>query len=166
MYVYINKALKKTIFFTFIYCINNNLLSGVYIFLFDPPPQKYGQITSRGKKLLKGNETRGGEMHIFSPIGKKNAYFFPNWLKIYKIAQKMLKFFRLRRAPLILFNFIWGKNINQEGGRGLKKSLASSYIRPNETLCFQINYKTINTWLTLLRRRCSPRPPRRQRRAS
>ena len=27
-------------------------------------------------------------MHIFSPIGKKYAYFFPNRLKIYQIAQK------------------------------------------------------------------------------
>ena len=36
---------------------------------------------------MKENE-KGGEMHIFSPVGKKYAYFFPNWRKIYKIAQK------------------------------------------------------------------------------
>ena len=38
-------------------------------------------------------------MRIFSPIGKKNVYFFPNRRKIYKIAKKRLTIFRLRRAP-------------------------------------------------------------------
>ena len=42
---------------------------------------------------------KGEKMHIFSPIGKKYEYFFPNWLKIYKISQKKgCNFFRLRRA--------------------------------------------------------------------
>jgi len=41
----------------------------VYIFLF-------GEITGWGKKLLKGKKI-GGKMHIFLPIGKKHAYFFP-----------------------------------------------------------------------------------------
>ena len=45
---------------------------------------------------------RGGKCIFFSPIGKKYAYFFPNWLK---------------KA----YNFsIWGKTINQEGGGGKK----------------------------------------------
>ena len=37
--------------------------------------------------MMKENE-KGGEMHIFSPVGKKYAYFFPNWLEVYKIAKK------------------------------------------------------------------------------
>ena len=54
-----------------------------------------------GKKLLKGDE-KGGEMHIFSPISKKYAYFFPNWLKMYKIAQKKAeKFSPAARIPLL-----------------------------------------------------------------
>ena len=52
-----------------------NIYTGVYIFLFDP--QKYGQITGWGKNGWKEMKKRG-----------ENAYFFPNLLKIYKIAQK------------------------------------------------------------------------------
>ena len=67
---------------------------------------------------------KGGEMPIFSPIGKKYAYFFPNWQQIYKIAQtKPEKFakFACGTHPLFISNFIWGKNINQDGaGPGAK----------------------------------------------
>ena len=74
-----------------------------------------------GKKWLKGNEKRG-ENAYFSPKWKKYTYFFPNWLKIYKIAQKMPDiFFACGAHPLIVSNFIWGKNINQQGvGLGQK----------------------------------------------
>ena len=47
--------------------------------------------------IEKGWKKGGGEMHVFPPIGKQVAYFFPNWLKIYKIAKKMLNIFRQRR---------------------------------------------------------------------
>ena len=51
-----------------------------------------------GKKIIKRGwrkgMKKGGEMHIFPPIGKKYAYiFFPHWLKIYKIAQKKADIF-------------------------------------------------------------------------
>ena len=83
-----------------------NPFSGVYIFLFDPPPprggkQKKGQKTGFArKKLLKGDKKRG-KMHIFSATGKKYSYFFPDWLKIYKIAKKGYKFFTCGAHPLI-----------------------------------------------------------------
>jgi len=44
---------------------------GVYFFF------KYGQLHVGEKNDLKGMK-KGGEMHIFPPIGKKFAYFFPN----------------------------------------------------------------------------------------
>ena len=51
-------------------------------------------------------------MCIFFPqLVKKNAYFFPNWLKIYKIAQK-----KAENLYIIILNFIWAKNINKKGG--------------------------------------------------
>ena len=49
-------------------CIN--VFAGVYIFLFDG---EYVQITCLGKKIIEN----GGKMHVFSPIGKKCAYFLP-----------------------------------------------------------------------------------------
>ena len=66
--------------------------------LFCLTPQKFGQITDWGKKIVKGDK-KGGEMHIFFPISKKYTYFFPNWLKIFKIEKKADNF-RLWRAPL------------------------------------------------------------------
>ena len=51
------------------------LRAGVYIFLFYPPP--HGQITGWGKKGLIGDK-KGGEMHIFPPIGKSMHIFPPN----------------------------------------------------------------------------------------
>ena len=64
--------------------------------------QKYGQITGWGKKWLKGDEKRG-KMHIFSPIGKKYAYFCPNWLESIQNWKKKAEHF-----------WNWGKNKNQE----------------------------------------------------
>ena len=53
----------------------------------------------------------GGKMHIFPP----------NWLKIYKIAQKKPEnFSSAARTPLITSNFLWGKNRNQDGRGGQK----------------------------------------------
>ena len=63
---------------------------GVYIFLFDPTPTPhppgagggYGMVWTHimlGKKNDWNGIKKGGEMHIFSPIDKKYAYFFPNW---------------------------------------------------------------------------------------
>ena len=85
-------------------------LSGVYIFLFDPTWPNVG-----GKNDWKGMK-KGGKIHIFSPIGKKYAYFPPNWLKIYKIAQKSLKIFACGAQPLIISNFIGQKYKSRRGG--------------------------------------------------
>ena len=47
--------------------------------------KKWGKIWIRGTK--KGGEIsirgtkKGGKVHVFSSIGKKYSYFFPNWLK-------------------------------------------------------------------------------------
>ena len=74
----------------FFLCIQISVFDrGVY---FSDPPKK----TCWGKKWLEGDEKGGGAMYIFSPLGKKYAYFFPNWLKIYKIAKKGLNIFRPR----------------------------------------------------------------------
>ena len=54
-------------------------------------------------------------MHIFPPIGKKYAYFSPNWLKIQNCKKKGWQFSTCGAQPLIIINFNWGKNINQEG---------------------------------------------------
>ena len=47
-------------------------------------------------------------MHIFSPID----------LKYTKLQKKRLTFFACSAHYLIIINFCWGKNINQEGGEG------------------------------------------------
>ena len=58
-----------------------------------------------------------GEMHIFSPTGKKYAYFPQNLLKIYKIAtKKRLKNFPLWRAPPHYINLVWGKKYKSRRG--------------------------------------------------
>ena len=88
--------------------------TGVYIFLFDPPPPYVG-----GKKLLKGMKKRG-KMHIFSPIGKKYSYFFPNSLKNLQNYKKGLKFFAFGTHHLIIIYFLWAENINQQGWGGQK----------------------------------------------
>ena len=62
-----------------------------------------------GKKWLKVDDKRG-----------ENAYFPPNWLKIYKTAKKRLKIFRMRRVPPHYNKFNLGKNMNQEGGGGIQ----------------------------------------------
>ena len=62
---------------------------------------------------MKGDK-KMGKMHIFSTIGKKYAYFFPNCLRIYKIAKKE----KCGAHPLLTIYFTWGKNINPKGGEG------------------------------------------------
>ena len=52
------------------------------------------------------------KIHIFSPIGKKCAYFFPNWLKIYTIAT--IKGWK----PLIIINFHSGQKYKSRRGGG------------------------------------------------
>ena len=119
-----------------------NSIAGVYIFLF---------ITFGGKNWLKGDIKRG-EMHIFSPIGKKYAYFFPYWHKIYKIAQKKgWKYFACDVHPLFIIN-CGGKNINQEGG-GAKIWTSNLIYTPAqltvEGCVFKLSYKLLNTSVTL-----------------
>ena len=66
--------------------IGKQINMGVYFSVWHPakiwPNNRLGK-----KKIWKGIK-KMGEMHIFPPIGKHYAYFFPNWLKIYKITQK------------------------------------------------------------------------------
>ena len=50
----------------------------------------------------------------------KYAYFFPNWLKIFKIAKKRLQIFRLRRAPPPYIKFHLGKKYNSKKGGASK----------------------------------------------
>ena len=59
------------------------------------------------------------EMHIFFPISKKYAYFFPNWRKIYKIANNLQNF------------YINQNNINHEGGWGQKNEFQIEYTPLN-----------------------------------
>ena len=57
---------------------------------------------------------KGEKIHIFPLIGKKYAYFFPNWLKIYKIVTKKgWHFFACSAHTLIIIKF-GEKNMNQE----------------------------------------------------
>ena len=55
----------------------------MYIFLFDPLRPGGGEIWPNNRLGKKGMR-KGGEMPMFSPIGKKYAYFFPNRLIIHK----------------------------------------------------------------------------------
>ena len=69
---------------------------GVYFSVWPPPPGGGGGNMTKyhvgEKKDWKGMK-KEGKIHIFSPFGKKYAYFFLNWLKIYKNAKKGWKFF-------------------------------------------------------------------------
>ena len=73
------------------------------------------------KKWLKGNEKKGENAYFFILL-KKNAYYFPNWLKIYKIAQKSLKTY-------------------QEGGGGAKKMHLKFKIKKNKGKKKKLNKK-------------------------
>ena len=92
---------------------------GVYFSVWSPPPrgpgegQKYGQITCWEKKLLKG-----GEMHIFSLIGKRMHIFSPIKLKYTKLPKKRLTIFQLRRAPPYYKKFHLGKKYQSRRGGG------------------------------------------------
>ena len=50
-----------------------------------------------------------GQMHIFSPLGD---------IHIHILSPIDLKFTKFARGaqPFIIINFVWGKNINREGG--------------------------------------------------
>ena len=104
----------------FLYC-NCTFTSEVYILLFDLLGMKKGE-----------------KMHIFPPIGKKYAYFFPtNWLKIYKIApQKSEKFIKYNY-------FIWGKKSGRGGGWG-KKLIQNLIYTPDLLLVYISTY--IQNW--------------------
>ena len=57
-------------------------------------------------------------MHIYSPIGKKYAYFSPIDSKYTKLQKKRLNIFRLRRAPLHYNKFQLGKKYKSTKKRG------------------------------------------------
>jgi len=96
----------------------------VYIFLFDPPPRPGGGAkiwpnNMLGKKIMeKGMKKKGGECKFFPRLLKVCIwYFFPNWLKMYKIAQKKgWKFFPYGANHLNEISF-GSKNINKEGAK-------------------------------------------------
>ena len=56
----------------------------------------------------------GGEMLFFRQMIKSMHIFSPIYLKL----KKDWKYSACGAHPLLITNFIWGKNINQEGGRG------------------------------------------------
>ena len=60
---------------------------------------------------MKGDK-KMGKMHIFSTIGKKYAYFFPNCLRIYKIAKKE----NAARTPSLQYISLGEKISIQKGG--------------------------------------------------
>ena len=76
---------------TIIHCIVLNLclvlkafdVAGMDIFLFDPPWQN----NMLGEKNDWNGMKKVGQMHIFPQLVKL-FIFFPNWLKMHKIAQK------------------------------------------------------------------------------
>ena len=74
-----------------------------------------------GKKNDWKGMKKGEKMHICSPIGKKYANFFPNWLKIYKITKKGLKILACGAHQPIVINLLWGKNMIQERVGGGQK---------------------------------------------
>ena len=80
--------------------------------------QKYDQITCVGKKLSKSQKwiKEGGKMHIFPPIVKTLHIFSP--IKLYKIAQKRLKIFSLRRAQPHYNKIHLGKKYQSRKGGG------------------------------------------------
>ena len=85
----------------------------MYIFLFGA---KIWPKTGWGKKVDK----KGGKIHIFSLIGKKYAYYFPNRLKICKIANEKAENFRLRHAPPHCNQFQLAKKCKSRRGGGQK----------------------------------------------
>ena len=84
---------------------------GVYIFLFNPPPPTRGGWAKiwPNKMLGKKNDgkgmKKGGEMHIFSPIDKKYAYFFPQLTTNLQNSTKK----SLKNLYIIIIKFHLGK---------------------------------------------------------
>ena len=99
----------------------------MYIFLFDP---KIWPNNMLGKKIIERERKKGGKCIFFPQLVKSTyAYFFPNWLKINKIAQKKyLKIFRLRRAPPHYIKYHLGKKYKSSRGGGQNEF--QIYIHP------------------------------------
>ena len=63
--------------------------------------------------------TKKGEKYIFFPQSVKSIHiFYPIDSTFTKLQQKRLKILACGAQLLIIIHFIWGKNINQEGGGG------------------------------------------------
>jgi len=77
--------------------------------------KKYGQITGWGKKLLKGDNKKGGKMYIFPQLVKSIHIFSPIALYI-QIAKKRLQIFHLRHAPPPYNKFHLGKKYKSKRG--------------------------------------------------
>ena len=86
------------------------------IFIAVSPGAKIWPNIMLGKKMNERGRKKGGKCIFFSPIGQKYAYFFLNWLKIYKTTKEGLKFFACGAHHLNVIDFLWEQNINQEGG--------------------------------------------------
>ena len=93
------------------------IVSGVYIFLFDPPP-------SHGAKIWQKNRLGGKNEWKKIKKGGGNAYFFPKWVESMHIFRPIdLKYTKLQKIGFVcgahtffIINFSWGKNIKQGGG--------------------------------------------------
>ena len=70
-----------------------------------------------GEKIYWKEMKKGGGIHFFPPIGKYFAYFFPHFLKTYKIEEKKgWKFYVCGAHPLITLNFTEEKIWIKKGG--------------------------------------------------
>ena len=98
------------------------------------------------------------------PIGKQYAYFFPNWLKIYKIAKKM-NIFTCGAHPLNIIYFIWGEKYKSGRGRGQKMNLKFN-IHPWSGVCSNKPFKLSLDFKNLVRSRATEDPGDRRRRGS
>ena len=84
---------------------------------------------------------KGEKIHIFSPICKKYAYLFLNWLIIYKITKKGLKIFAcVAHPPIVIISFgekIWFK----KGGGGQQYEFKFN-IQPCVTVKYPLGVRT------------------------
>ena len=103
----------------FVFLLSHNLkifkliLNGIFFFCPPPPPTPRAKIwpdKCLGKKIDWKSMKKGGKMHIFSPIGKKYAYFPKIDLRYLILQKKGWQFF-----PYIK-NIIWAKKISNGGG--------------------------------------------------
>ena len=110
-----------------------------YSSVWSPPPPKWAKMWPNnmlGGKKIERVLKNGGKIHIFSPVGKKYAYFSPIDLILKKCYNKGWHIFRLCRAPPIIINSL-ALNINHVGGRGAKIWISILIYTPVYTPAWQ-----------------------------